>query len=662
MPRRVPSPLLALIGALMVLAVVWVNGAPSVFTDTDDYFVHGSQIAQNIKWSVIGWDKNQPETPQEWADRKAQQADVHFAHTSMGARSPYYGMFLWVMQRLGTLWLLAAAQAAVVAWLVALAWRSMAPKAPAWSYCVLMAALAGLTTLPFIAGFALPDIFAAGACLAIALLVVYRDQLRRWEQAGVLAILVGAMAFHTSHLLLVAVMTPVALLLAWGLKADRRKLAVSAAILVGAVVCAAALVAGFSAGVKLTTGDDFGRPPFLTARVIADGPGRDYLRWSCAHGGKWAMCRFRNLPLTSSEDIIWSDKPEKGAFNRASYNERVMMNRQDMPFALATFAYDPVGQTEASLRNWGLQLIRIRADDMLLDPSVYFRSDYWKTTNLIPMIRAVAPCTARGGCKPRFSVPVLEVIDTTFVFVAIAMILWRLARGDVRRAIAGRQVEWDAPLTRLVAASLLIIAAVIVNAAVCGVFSIPVARYQARVIWLIPALACVLGLNLVTERRWAKMRVTIPQAWIQRARPLTGLIEPAFLRYGMVGAAGFAIDGLILHGGVRAGLNYFTARLVSFSIAVVCTWLLNRSFTFRTPSAHGKAKEAALYVAVQCAGGAANIGVYTAAVMLVPALKDWLLVPLAMGSAAGLCLTYLGAKHLAFRERRPDPAASLADA
>jgi putative flippase GtrA len=106
--------------------------------------------------------------------------------------------------------------------------------------------------------------------------------------------------------------------------------------------------------------------------------------------------------------------------------------------------------------------------------------------------------------------------------------------------------------------------------------------------------------------------------------------------------------------GVHAGLNYFSARLVSFSIAVLCTWLMNRSFTFRTPSAHGRFKEAAIYVGVQCAGGAANIGVYTAAIMLVPLLKDWLLVPLALGSAAGLCLTYLGSKHLAFREREPE--------
>jgi len=672
MSRRLPSPLLALIGALLVLAMVWVNGRPTVFTDTDDYFVHGYRIAQTVKYSIIGWDKDQPETPQEWRDFKADQLEVHFGHTSMGARSPYYGMVLYGLQKLGTLWLLAFFQAFVVSWLVALLWRFMAPRAPAWSYAALMAALAGLTTLPYIAAFALPDIFAAGACMSIALLVVYRDRLRRWEQLAVAAILAAAMAFHTSHILLVAAAAPVALLLAWALKADRRGLLVSGGLLAGALVAGVALVGGYSAGIKLTTGDDFGRPPFLSARVMADGPGRNFLRWSCAHGGKWAMCRFKNLPLTNSEDIIWSDKAEKGAFNRGTWAERVAMSRQDVSFFLSTIAYDPMGQLGASLKNWGLQLIRIRADDMLLDPSVYLRNPYWKTTNLAGLIKDVGPCTARGGCKPRFKVIPLEWVNSSFVVMALAMVGWRLARGDVRRRLRSWTFDWDDPLTRALAATLAVIVAVIVNAAVCGIFSIPVARYQARVIWLVPALAGILGLGLVTERRWSKIRLAVPEPWmlraqplIERAQPALRLIEPSFLRFGMVGASGFVIDALILHAGVRVGLNYFVARLVSFSIAVGCTWLLNRSFTFRTPSAHGKAKEAALYVAVQCAGGAANIGIYTAAIMLVPALKDWLLIPLAMGSAVGLCLTYLGSKHLAFKARQPamvaDPVA-LADA
>jgi putative flippase GtrA len=578
-------------------------------------------------------------------------------------------MLLYGLQKVGTLWLLAAVQALVSAWMVALLFRAMAPRAAGWSYAVLMALLAGLTTLPYIAGFALPDIFAASVCAAIALLVVYRDTLKRWEQWGVAAILAASLTFHTSHILLAAVAIPAALATAWAMKAPGRELKVSGALLGGALVLGVALTSGYALGIKLTTGDDFGRPPFLTARVIADGPGRDYLRWSCAHGGKWAMCRFRNTPLRDSEEIIWSDKPETGAFNRASYSERVMMARQDMSFALHTLAYDPLGQIGASLKNWGLQLVRVRADEPLLDPSVYLRNPYWSTTDLIPMIKAVGPCTTKGGCVPRFSIIGLEWVHTPFLFLALAVMIWRLARSDVRRAaFKERDLAWERPLARMLLCAAVVVLAVIINAAVCGAFSIPAPRYQARVIWLIPAIAGIMGLSMVTERRWSKLKLRIPQAWLDRlrplldrARPVTGLVDPAFIRFGLVGAAGFTIDAIILHGLVHAGMNYFGGRLVSFAIAVVCTWQMNRSFTFRTPSAHGTFKEAALYVGVQCAGGAANIGVYTAAILLMPVLKDWLLVPLAMGSGAGLCLTFIGSKHLAFREREPglgpvDPA------
>jgi putative flippase GtrA len=118
----------------------------------------------------------------------------------------------------------------------------------------------------------------------------------------------------------------------------------------------------------------------------------------------------------------------------------------------------------------------------------------------------------------------------------------------------------------------------------------------------------------------------------------------------MVGAAGFIVDRLVLEAAIRwGGLDYFTGRLVSFSVAVAATWALNRSFTFRHPHSHPPLRQAAIYAGVQGAGGLLNIGVYSLAVMLAPALKAHLIVPLAMGSAAGLCVTYVGSKRLAFK-------------
>jgi hypothetical protein len=43
-------PLLA--GVLMIMAVVVINGRPSVFTDTDDYFVEGRTFAYTIAYTL----------------------------------------------------------------------------------------------------------------------------------------------------------------------------------------------------------------------------------------------------------------------------------------------------------------------------------------------------------------------------------------------------------------------------------------------------------------------------------------------------------------------------------------------------------------------------------------------------------------------------------
>jgi putative flippase GtrA len=198
---------------------------------------------------------------------------------------------------------------------------------------------------------------------------------------------------------------------------------------------------------------------------------------------------------------------------------------------------------------------------------------------------------------------------------------------------------------------ILLLGAVVINAFVCGALSGPFARYQARITWLLTAGA---GLSVISV-----IPATFGQMLLSRLQPIRDLplvqaferrVDPAFLRFGLVGATGFAIDASVLH--MLVGLARFdpiTGRLCSFSVALGATWLLNRSFTFRGPTVHGTTRQALIYAAVQGAGFIANMGLYTIALTLAPSLKHMLLIPLAMGSAAGLCLTFLGSKHLAFR-------------
>ena len=148
-------------------------------------------------------------------------------------------------------------------------------------------------------------------------------------------------------------------------------------------------------------------------------------------------------------------------------------------------------------------------------------------------------------------------------------------------------------------------------------------------------------------------------------QPLLRRIDPDFIRFAAVGAAGFLIDLAVLTVLVRyAGYKTepvqlfgfgFTlspaiqARFLSFPVAVAATWMLNRNWTFKETVKRPILTEIASYLAVQGSGGVANVGAYSVLLMMFPPLQSWPVIPLIAGSAVGLCLTFLGSKYWAFR-------------
>jgi putative flippase GtrA len=659
--RRWWSILPVLAGALMIMGVIWFNGNPSVFTDTDDYFVEGRTFAYTIGYALhLKKPEPPPTDPDDIADAKQAAEDLKMSHTEIGARSPYYGLLLYASQRVGTIWLTASIQALVGAWLVFLFWRTAAPGARWWTAFATEAAVAIGSTLPFFAGFAMPDVFSGYSATAAVLLMVFWDRLKIAERVA-LAVLMGlAMTFHTSHLLVAVALLGLATALTRWLKTPRTIQIVSL-LTVAAAIFGAFMANGiYKEAVKLKTGDELRRPPFLAMRLLADGPGRDYLRSACDKGEHYVLCQFRNLPLDNSQDLLWSDDRKKGIFNVTTFDNRLQMEREENRFVLGAVAYDPLGTVVAGVENWGEQLGMIYVDDPLKNPHYYLTNDYWSTTNLPWLINHARDCGRdHWGCGPRMSIDGSYWLHGGLTILGLLLIGLRFSQRDIREGLMRRELAWDEDRTRLVAAVGLLLAAVVANAFVCGALSGPFPRYQARITWLITAAA---GLCVVTLQ---PLRFVAP-AWLERLRahPVVQAVErrvdPAFLRFGLVGVAGFTVDAIVLHALVGGlGVSPYLARLASFPTAVLATWLLNRSFTFRHPTAHGPVRQALTYAAVQGAGGAANIAVYSAAIALVPALRQALLVPLAFGSAAGLCLTFLGSKHFAFK---PAVAAEPAEA
>jgi hypothetical protein len=498
-------------GALMLLTATLVVGRPSVFTDTDDYYAQGRSIVRAFEKlaqkgvPIVNWDDVR------YRAAHPDAGDQEPVHNQDGARSAYYGLALYLLQSVGTLWLLAAVQALLAAALVFALLRAalgaFAPKV----YAGTMGALAVASTLPAFTSFAMPDVFAGFAALATVLLMVYPDRFRWPAQLALWAVLAAAMNFHLSNVITSMGLLAASLLALVWFRARALDLLKRGATVVLAAVVAVAGSALYGEMVKLRSGDDLGRPPFLIARVLADGPGRTFLAKSCRTDAPFRLCAFKWLPLDDSEDILWSDDPSRGIFNMSDFATREALEKEDVKFALASTLADPLGQAQASLDNWRQQIFNIRLDEPLQSPGYYLHDSYWRTTNLPRLIRGAAPwCAERGAkCAAAVDPEILAVADGVLAFAAAAYVLWRLAASGALKTWGAKR--FSSPTVRASLAAVLLLTAVIVNAGVCGAISGPFPRYQARIVWLFPMAALLIEAVLRSEG--------FAPAWPFRRRP-----------------------------------------------------------------------------------------------------------------------------------------------
>ena len=123
-----------------------------------------------------------------------------------------------------------------------------------------------------------------------------------------------------------------------------------------------------------------------------------------------------------------------------------------------------------------------------------------------------------------------------------------------------------------------------------------------------------------------------------------------FLRFTLVGAVGFVVDAGVLQALMSvAGWGPIEARAVALPLAILATWLLNRTITF--PESHGGPALASLvrYVAVSAVGASVNFMVYSLLVFASQLMAALPIAPLAIASIIALIVNYLGSKHFAFR-------------
>jgi hypothetical protein len=347
--------------------------------------------------------------------------------------------------------------------------RSLLPPRTVLWYLAIVMLLSLLTSASWFVSLIMPDILGPLLYLCIYLLVFARDTLARPERIAVAVIACWAVASHATHLMLGA---GICLLLAalWtifrkGFMSGRLKALGEIAAIVMLAAIAQVALNSYLYGKPSLNGE---RPPFLTARLIADGPGRWYLEQHCSET-KFAGCGHLRELRSDSDQFLWADD---GVWGMSSTETREQMLRDEIPFALATFRAYPRAQLSISGANFWQQL---NSFEIGFDPNDW-------------MVQQFDEAFPAG--KARFLQSRQAVNDIPFDFLSMIQ-NWTVVASLALIVVFGILL-WRRWNSRLAGLSLVIISAVLANALVTGVLSTVEDRYQSRVVWLIPFLAVTL--------------------------------------------------------------------------------------------------------------------------------------------------------------------------
>lgn len=152
---------------------------------------------------------------------------------------------------------------------------------------------------------------------------------------------------------------------------------------------------------------------------------------------------------------------------------------------------------------------------------------------------------------------------------------------------------------------------------------------------------------------------TAPSGQPRRRRWLRPGLLGELLRFGTVGGVAFVVDmglfNLLALGGMPLASRPTTAKIISAFVATVVSWVLNRSWTFRSSATSSRWREFLTFALVN--GAAIAVGAVVLWLWVYPLGMDGSVgrnVGSVVGIALGTVVRYIGYKLLVFRgEREP---------
>jgi putative flippase GtrA len=122
-----------------------------------------------------------------------------------------------------------------------------------------------------------------------------------------------------------------------------------------------------------------------------------------------------------------------------------------------------------------------------------------------------------------------------------------------------------------------------------------------------------------------------------------------FLRFGVVGTAGFLMDSAVLLAMLALGAGPYLGRVVSYLAAASLTFALNRAWTFQSAARAPVARQWGSFVALNLLGFAANYGTYAALLATSPIVAAHPVLGVAAGSVAGMFINFAVSRRFVFK-------------
>ncbi|HEX3339683.1 MAG TPA: hypothetical protein VHT68_10985 [Pseudolabrys sp.] len=434
--------------------------------------IAGSAAARTIVFVLVAsvmlsWVALYNHTPLVFSDTIA-YATAPLRGENPGFVSPYYGLLILPLHYGITLWPVVFAQGAMLGHLLQLVIRCVSDGNIENFFYKSLLVIAGLclfSSLPWITGEILPDVFTPVVMLGIFLQAFCSNQLKRCESWYIAILTAIGIAVHVSHIpIAVGLIVLVFVLQRKFAPAQVRFSRLLLLVLPLFIAVGSMLAVNWYHSRALSLAKN--GSVFLLAKWIDEGPALSYLEQSC-RTVKYELCAYLgDMKGLTHDDLKWGEGSPFRNVGR-SFDD---LEPEARRIVWGTFKMYPAEILYRSLHDAGRQILRFQTGDGLT--SIYARLVAPSLGAAFGPAVETAVLESRQG---RGGLPIAEfrVLNTMGVIFGLGLCLWSL--------FAWRKEQ----PTRLIILQLFVVAGVVFNAIVTGALSGPYDRYLARVIWLI---------------------------------------------------------------------------------------------------------------------------------------------------------------------------------